>query len=64
MSSHLHIFLFYRKFFSKMAFLKRYWFYILAALITLVGLITGWYFFFLFVLPIGLFNFRNKDRDN
>ena len=46
-----------------MKFLKSYWFYILAALITIIGLITGWYFFFLFVLPFGLFNFSRKDRD-
>ena len=46
-----------------MKFFRRYWFYILAAIITIVGLVTGWYFFFLFVLPFGLFNFRSKDRD-
>ena len=46
-----------------MSFLKRYWFYILAALVTLVGIITGRYLFFLFVFPFGLFNFRSKDGE-
>lgn len=46
-----------------MKFLKSYWFYIIAALITIIGLVTGWYFFFLLVLPLGIFSFGNKNRD-
>ncbi|SOC80359.1 hypothetical protein SAMN06296241_1908 [Salinimicrobium sediminis] len=46
-----------------MRFLSTYWFYVLAAVITIVGLVTGWYVFFLFALPLGLFNFRSKDKD-
>ncbi|MDX1604423.1 MAG: hypothetical protein R3209_15235 [Salinimicrobium sediminis] len=46
-----------------MRFFSTYWFYILAAVITIVGLVTGWYIFFLFVIPFGLFNFRSKDKD-
>jgi hypothetical protein len=44
-----------------MQFFKSYWFYIIAAFITIFGLITGWYIFFLLVLPFGLFNFGGKD---
>ncbi|MDN3593654.1 hypothetical protein [Zunongwangia endophytica] len=40
---------------------KSYWFYIIAAIITIVDLITGWYFFFLLVIPFGLFG-RNKEE--
>jgi hypothetical protein len=46
-----------------MKFPKIYWFYILAAAITIFGLITGWYFFFLLVIPLGFFSFGKKDRD-
>ncbi len=46
-----------------MKFLGSYWFYIIAAVITIIGLITGWYFFFLLVIPFGLFNFNKKDRE-
>lgn len=28
-----------------MEFLRKHWLYILAALITIIGLVTGWYFF-------------------
>ncbi|MDT0644252.1 hypothetical protein RM553_15550 [Zunongwangia sp. F363] len=46
-----------------MKFLHSYWFYIVAAIITIVGLVTGWYFFLLFVIPFGLFNPGKKDKD-
>ena len=46
-----------------MKFLKSYWFYILAALITIIGVVTGWYFFLFLVIPFGLFNFGNKNQD-
>ena len=44
-------------------FLRAYWFYILAAFITIIGLVTGWYLFIFLVLPFSFFNFRKKDRD-
>ena len=43
-----------------MKFLRSYWFYIIAAAITIFGLITGWYFFILIAIPFGFF--RNKER--
>ncbi len=46
-----------------MKFFTSYWFYIIAALITIFGLLTGWYFFFLLVLPFGFFNFGKKDNE-
>lgn len=46
-----------------MRFLKRYWLYILAAVITIIGLVTGWYLFFFLVLPLGFFSFGNKEKD-
>lgn len=46
-----------------MNFLKAHWFYILAALITIIGLVTGWYFFILLVLPISLFSGK-KNKEN
>jgi hypothetical protein len=45
-----------------MNFLKSYWFYILAAGITIFGLVTGWYFFILFAIPFGFFTRNNKDK--
>ncbi|WP_373056130.1 hypothetical protein [Zunongwangia sp. H14] len=46
-----------------MKFLKSYWFYIIAAIITIVGLLTGWYFFLLFVVPFGLFSQGKKEEE-
>ena len=46
-----------------MKLLGSYWFYIIAAMITIIGLVTGWYLFFLLVIPLDLFNFNEKDRD-
>lgn len=46
-----------------MKFLKTYWLYIIAALITLIGLLTGWYLFLLLVFPLGLFKTGKKDQD-
>ncbi|PTX42591.1 hypothetical protein C8P64_3021 [Christiangramia gaetbulicola] len=40
---------------------KSYWFYIIAAIITIIGVVTGWYFFLIILFPLGLF--RSKDRD-
>ncbi|WP_183075505.1 hypothetical protein [Gillisia mitskevichiae] len=42
-----------------MKFLKSYWIYIVAAFITLFGIITGWYLFIFFAIPFALF--RSKD---
>ncbi|APU66833.1 hypothetical protein C723_2707 [Christiangramia flava JLT2011] len=39
-----------------MEFLRKHWLYILAALITIIGLVTGWYFFLLLVIPLSLGN--------
>ncbi|MBZ9631517.1 hypothetical protein LB465_12065 [Salegentibacter sp. LM13S] len=47
-----------------MKFHKTYWLYIIAAIITIVGLVTGWYFFFLLVFPLGLFSFGNNKNGN
>lgn len=41
---------------------KSYWFYIIAAIITIIGIVTGWYFFLLLVFPLGLFNSRKKEE--
>ena len=46
-----------------MKYLKSYWLYILAAAITIFGIITGWYLFIFLVLPFGLFRFGKKDDD-
>lgn len=46
-----------------MKFLNSYWFYILAAAITIFGIITGWYLFIFLVIPFGFFNFGRKDKD-
>ncbi|MFD2518516.1 hypothetical protein [Salinimicrobium flavum] len=46
-----------------MKFLSSYWFWIIAAIITIIGLVTGWYFFIFLVIPFGLFNFSKKDRE-
>lgn len=46
-----------------MKFLNSYWFFILAAIITIIGIVTGWYLFIFLVIPFSLFNFRKKDKD-
>jgi len=43
-----------------MNFLRSNWFYIIAAAITIFGLITGWYIFILIALPFGFF--RKNER--
>ncbi|MGI0107096.1 hypothetical protein [Salinimicrobium sp. WS361] len=45
-----------------MKFFRSDWFYIIAALITIFGILTGWYFFFFLAIPLGLWDFRKKDR--
>jgi hypothetical protein len=49
---------------TKMKFLNSYWFLILAATVAIIGLVTGWYFFILLILPFGLFKSGKKDRDD
>ncbi|MFI8380342.1 hypothetical protein [Leeuwenhoekiella sp. NPDC079379] len=46
-----------------MKFKNYNWIYVIAALITLIGLITGKYFFLFFAIPFGfsIFN-RNKNK--
>lgn len=46
-----------------MKFHKSYWLYIIAAAITIIGLVTGWYFFLLLVIPFSLFNRKEKDKE-
>ncbi|WP_169514036.1 hypothetical protein [Christiangramia echinicola] len=41
---------------------KSYWFYIIAAIITIIGLVTGWYFFLLVLFPLGLFSSKDKGE--
>jgi len=41
---------------------KSYWFYIIAAVLTIIGLVTGWYFFLLILIPIGLFGSKEKEE--
>ncbi|MDT0645929.1 hypothetical protein RM545_04445 [Zunongwangia sp. F260] len=45
-----------------MRFFNSYWFYIIAAIITIVGLATGWYFFIFLVIPFGFFRSGKKDE--
>ncbi|MFZ0490204.1 MAG: hypothetical protein WBV11_00945 [Salegentibacter sp.] len=46
-----------------MKFHKSYWLYIIAAAITIIGLVTGWYFFLLLVIPFGFFGSGKKDQE-
>ncbi|WP_292245611.1 hypothetical protein [Mesonia sp.] len=39
---------------------NNYWLYIVAALITIIGLLTGKFLFLLFAFPIGLFSAKKK----
>ena len=41
---------------------KSYWFYIIAAIITIIGILTGWYFFLLLVFPLSLFGSNKKGE--
>ncbi|MDX1428323.1 MAG: hypothetical protein R3206_10915 [Salegentibacter mishustinae] len=41
---------------------KTHWFFIIAAIITIIGLVTGWYFFLLLVFPLGFFTSGKKDE--
>lgn len=46
-----------------MNFLKSHWLFILAALITIIGIITGWYLFILLVIPFGFLS-TGKKKEN
>ncbi len=37
---------------------------IIAAAITIIGLVTGWYFFIFLVFPFGLGVFNRKNKDD
>jgi len=37
------------------------WFYIIAAAITLYGIVTGFFLFIILAFPIGLFGLNQKD---
>ena len=41
---------------------KSYWFYIIAAIITIIGIVTGWYFFLLLMFPLGFFGSGKKEE--
>ncbi len=45
-----------------MRFLRMYWFYFVAAAITIIGLVTGWYLFIFFAIPFGFFRKSGKNR--
>ncbi|WP_010228340.1 hypothetical protein [Gillisia marina] len=45
-----------------MKFIKTYWLYIVAALITLIGIVTGWYLFIFFAIPFALFSRKEKEE--
>jgi len=46
-----------------MNFLKSYWFYILAAVITIIGIITGWYLLIIIAIPFGFFGKANNGEN-
>lgn len=46
-----------------MKFLQSPWFYVIAAIITIIGIITGKYLFIFLALPFGLFSFKKKKGD-
>lgn len=47
-----------------MQILKENWLYIVAALITLIGLITGKFFFLFLVIPFGFSFFKRDKKDS
>lgn len=46
-----------------MKFLKSPWFIVISLLITLIGIITGKFLFLFLILPLSLFNFGKKDKE-
>lgn len=46
-----------------MKFLQSPWFYVVAAAITIFGIITGKYLFIFLALPLSLFSFNKKKDD-
>ncbi|WP_168191315.1 MULTISPECIES: hypothetical protein [Antarcticibacterium] len=46
-----------------MNFLKPYWFYIVAAAITIIGIVTGWYLFIFLAIPFGFFGRSNRNEE-
>lgn len=51
------------KYLYRMKFLKSPWLLILSLVITLIGIITGKFLFLFLILPLSLFNFGKKGRD-
>ena len=45
-----------------MTFIKTYWLFIVAALIILFGILTGWYLFIFFAIPFALFKNKNNEE--
>lgn len=41
---------------------KTYWFYIIAAIVTIIGLVTGWYLFLLIIFPLVFFSSGNRHK--
>ena len=46
-----------------MNFPKSYWFYIFAAVITIIGIITGWYLLLIIAIPFGFFGKGNNGKN-
>ena len=46
-----------------MRFLKSPWFIILSLMITIIGLVTGKFFFLFLILPLSLFNFGDRNDE-
>ncbi|MCH8534691.1 MAG: hypothetical protein LAT51_06445 [Flavobacteriaceae bacterium] len=42
---------------------KSTWFYIIAAIITIYGIVTGMFLFIILAFPIGLFGLNQKKED-
>jgi len=49
---------------NRMKFLNSPWLLIISILITIIGLVTGKFFFLFLILPLSLFGFRKKDRED
>jgi len=47
-----------------MNFLKSYWFYILAAVITIIGIITEWYLLIIIAIPFVFFFGKGNNGKN
>ncbi len=43
---------------------KHHWIYIIAALVTLFGIVTGQYLFILLAFPLGITTYVNNNKDD